>query len=174
MIAEADGYSTHQVPLISAVMQTKGAIIELGTGIYSTPLLHEICGNRPLLSVDSDPEWLDNFRYLETENHKLLAIENHDWLQSEAYINTLANEGGIGVVFVDQGDVEARAVSIAFCADKADIIVVHDSNVAAYGYPEAFEPFRYMYEYTPHTLHTVVLSNVVDFQLQNEIGYNVR
>lgn len=49
-------WGTHQTPLISAVMHTKGPILELGCGDFSTPLLHAICSTnqRMLLSTDTD------------------------------------------------------------------------------------------------------------------------
>ncbi len=36
------GYGTHITPLIAAVLETKGNVIEMGMGDYSTPLLHEL------------------------------------------------------------------------------------------------------------------------------------
>jgi len=36
-------WGTHQVPLITVVVNTKGPILELGCGDFSTPILHALC-----------------------------------------------------------------------------------------------------------------------------------
>lgn len=58
-------------PLVTAVANTKGSVLEFGCGDYSTPLLHAICTaqNRFLLSAESNEAWLRNFLDLATDNH---------------------------------------------------------------------------------------------------------
>ena len=64
-------FGTHMVPLVNAVMNTTGDVFEMGSGDYSTPLLHYILTNqkRNLLTADTDLKWLDLFTYLKNEYH---------------------------------------------------------------------------------------------------------
>jgi len=169
--ADIDGYSTHQVPLISAVLQTEGPVIEFGVGNYSTPILHELCRDRELVSIDADDDWLDQFRYMECGSHRIVKVEPTDWSSTDGF--TCAKRWG--VVLIDHGcDLHWRVREIRRQKDNADFIVVHDSNVAAYGYEEVIPEFQFCYEYTPHILHTLVLSNVRPFALSTPTKPKVR
>ena len=71
--------------LIPAALLSKDDIIELGSGLCSTELLHQItqdkaeAGDRVrLVSVDTDKAWLDTFLTLQTEHHKLILV-SQDW-----------------------------------------------------------------------------------------------
>ena len=71
--------------LIPAALLSKDDIIELGSGLCSTELLHQItqdkteAGDRVrLVSVDTDKAWLDTFLPLQTEHHKLILV-SQDW-----------------------------------------------------------------------------------------------
>jgi len=185
---DPDGYSTHQVPLISAVHQTLGSVIELGMGHYSTPLLHELCAIRFLLSVDCSLEYAEQFKYLRTSKHWLMKIKYGEWdkvwpeweRQSATWYFESVISTKLSVVFIDHADQPNRVENVKFFADKAEFIVVHDSNVrdengvSSYGYDGVFETFKYRYEYCPNVLHTTVLSNFREFKLCAPIGNKVR
>ena len=71
--------------LIPAALMSRQDIIELGSGLCSTELLHQItrdkteAGDRVrLVSVDTDKAWLDTFLPLQTEHHKLILV-SQDW-----------------------------------------------------------------------------------------------
>ena len=72
--------------LIPAALLSKDDIIELGSGLCSTELLHQItldkveAGDRGvrLVSVDTDKAWLDTFLPLQTEHHSLILVSG-DW-----------------------------------------------------------------------------------------------
>lgn len=51
-------HSTHLAVLMEAVRRTAGPVLELGVGLYSTPVLHWLCypTNRRLVSYDSDAQ----------------------------------------------------------------------------------------------------------------------
>lgn len=170
--AKSDCYSTHQVPLISAVLQTEGPVVEFGMGHYSTPILHELCKDRPLLSFDASLEWAEQFSYLQSETHQFACCKDHDWTQFDKWVD---EHDHYGVVLIDHGDdVSLRKRDILRLADRATFIVVHDSNVAAYGFAEVFKQFKYVWEYTPYVLHTTILSNERPFSLQASIGKKIR
>jgi hypothetical protein len=166
MDGEIDAYSTHQPVLVSALLQTTGSVIEFGTGNYSTPLLHQLCHNRPLLSIDAEPTWLNQFLYLQTGKHEFFLVRDHLWEQANEKIRQFIELNGLpDVVLIDNGDLDYRVYDIKLMANLAKFIVVHDSNVKAYGYEPEFAKFKYFYEYTPEVIHTVVVSNFAPFEL---------
>ena len=136
-------------------MSTKGDVIELGTGDYSTPVLHEILKNtgRKIFSFDSDLGWLDFFTDLRTENHSIELIKNWDNLQIKK----------CGVVFVDHAPALRRIIEIERFRDFADIIVVHDTEkVKYYNYEPVLSSFKYRCDYERYIKKTTLLSDKID------------
>lgn len=167
MIDGPDAYSTHQVPLISAVLQTEGPVVEFGMGHYTTPILHELCFGRKLLSIEGEPEWAKQFEYLATGSHIHFVVANHKWETADEIVDT---QERYGVAFIDHGDMEYRVRDIRRMANRAEFIVVHDSNVPGYKYADAFAEFKFCSEYEPNVIHTTVLSNVRAFELRAATG----
>ncbi len=150
-------YGTHMTPLITAVAATKGAVLELGCGDYSTPLLHAVCAatKRLLVSVESDVQWLSLFLYLERPWHQIIHLQNgNDWY-------SIGQDKNWSVVFVDQIDVAARAQNVRAFKDKAEIVVVHDSENGGW-FGNAFDSYKYRYDYTVYMPHTTLLSNTIN------------
>lgn len=162
-IPEMEGFASHLVPLISAVLQTSGPVCELGCGAYSTPILHELCAYRHLLSIDNGVEWVGHFAYLRHKAHSIIAVK--DW---DAVIQRLVRPLHWAVIFVDHAPADRRARDILSISESAEFIVVHDANVEAYDYEQAFAAFPYRFEYDCEILHTMVLSRRRQFSLMNE------
>src|ERR1019366_4837505 len=72
-----DPYATHLAPLVACIRHTQGAVIELGCGDYSTPILHHLCPGRLLVSADSNRAWLGRFADLACDMHILCHVP--DW-----------------------------------------------------------------------------------------------
>lgn len=64
-----NSWATHLPLLAKVVAATKGSVLELGPGLYSTPVISQIMAGsgRLYLGVDTDKEWID-------------AIEKNRWL----------------------------------------------------------------------------------------------
>lgn len=153
--APRGGYGTHLQPLLLAVFNTTGPVIELGAGDYSTTILHEVCKQlgRQLFTYENDPEWLSGFADLASADHKLVQIGA--WKQVPAV--------PCGVLLVDHAPAERRVVEIARFRDLAQIQVVHDTDkMDHYGYAPAFAPFRYRATYERYLKTTTLLSNQID------------
>ena len=180
MDTDPDAYSTHIPILMAAVLRSSGPVIEFGMGHYSTPILHQLCHNRLLLSVESDAEFGSQFSYMKTERHDICFIPDHDWSAADGAVQfavkSVVDEPWppLGVVFIDHGDVSQRAKDILRFEDLAEYIVIHDSNVAAYGYEATFPHFKFKYEWMPYVIHTTVLSNFRPFELLQRHGKKVR
>jgi hypothetical protein len=67
-----DPYATH-IPVLAAVITaTKGPVLECGAGFYSTPLLHALCRNRRLVTVETEARWAREFKIFEDEKHEFV------------------------------------------------------------------------------------------------------
>jgi hypothetical protein len=141
-----DLYSTH-IPLLALfVSKSKGKVLELGSGYYSTYLLDALCINRQLVTVEQNLEWLDKFKQLESPRHILINeydIYNHKW----------------GLVFVDNAPVEDRSIILKGIKDIADYVIVHDTEDSGYQYEYVLCDYKYRYDYKRLCPWTTVVSN---------------
>lgn len=114
-------YGTHLPLLIEHVLKTSGPVLEQGVGMFSTPILHQLCeGHRILHSLEEDPEWIERFAHLRSSWHVINNEEPAlDWYS---------------VVLID-GPTESRVPLLDKIAHRADFIILHDTEDAAYNYP---------------------------------------
>lgn len=120
-------HGTHQRLLVKAALATNGPILELGSGWYSTPILHEIAAaqNRVLITVDNNNEWLLKFEHLRSPIHSLVAVSNWD---------EFVPGHEFGLVFVDHAPAGRRAVDIRRLVEFTSLFVCHDTEAGGYGY----------------------------------------
>ena len=148
------GYGTHCTPLLAAVLNTTGTVIELGMGDFSTPVLHEAVKhfkNRKLLSFESHKEWLNNFIDLETTWHRIQHVEDFGNIEPLK----------CSVLLVDHAPALRRIVDIKRFTNFADIICVHDTDKPGYyGYEPLLSGFKYRYDYKRYTKYTTLVSNI--------------
>lgn len=156
-------YSTHLPVLMEVMNRTYGDVLELGPGVFSTPVLHWMCETkkRNLLTIESDIKWLRFCReFYQTEHHKFLYVEN--WDQCKDVIDKQWD-----VVLVDHSPSERRIVEIRQLANKAKYIVCHDSDPwkdREYHYSTIYPLFKYKFEFTEVSHNTVLLSNFIDLK----------
>lgn len=151
-----DGYATHYAVLAACVARTQGPVLELGCGNYSTPMLHLMCRDRKLVSLDNTPEWLSNFSELRTPRHEIHQVDRWDdckWI----------DEGFWDVVFVDHSPPERRILELRRLMHRARYIVVHDTEDPCYLYESVFPDFKHRYDYRLLDPWTTVLSNFEPF-----------
>lgn len=153
-VGEVENWDNHRVFLWDALQLTKGLVIELGMGKGSTNQLHEYCyqEGRELRSYDYDQEWAEAYYHLRTELH---TIEHcPDW-------NKISIE--CDLLFVDHSPGERRWVDIERAANKAKIIVIHDSEPEATGYmlDKVWPLFKYRKDYTKFPAWTTMVSNFI-------------
>lgn len=122
-------YTTHQPVLNAVARRCDGPIAEFGCGHGSTPLLHEIARQRGLrlLSLEDDQDWLSTFQpNLETPWHEFRLVE--DW-QEELSRPEWREQWGL--IFIDNEPWEARAAAAKAVHDRAEYVIIHDSDYAA-------------------------------------------
>ena len=154
LTTNASAYFTHQPVLVSVLRATQGPVLELGMGYGSTPLLHELCSTRKRLvvSVEAEAQWFAQFKGHANPFHQLLKVAQWD----TSFFNDLAAPAW-SVVFVDQGLWQNRIEAVAFFRDKADFLVLHDSDwfasnatpVASVVNGSNVYHFRYTQEFIP-------------------------
>lgn len=150
-------WGSHLPILMKVVRMTTGPVLELGIGLFSTPVLHWLCyeTKRELVSYDQDRGYLKMFRNYESNFHKILPVDDWDKIEIERPWD---------VVLVDHID-ERRRFDVARLAGYAKYILVHDANPEEddrYQYSKVYPLFKYQYLYTKAAPSTMVLSNFED------------
>lgn len=152
-------YGSH-MPVISRIMDaTTGPVLELGMGLYSTPLLDLMCheSKRPLVSYDNDPDWFTENKEWESDYHKVNLIKNYDEANIE---NTHWS-----VALVDHKPPLRRLTELKRLATKADYIILHDTEPECdkfFKYSKIYPLFKYRYDYKKCRPNTTILSNSKD------------
>lgn len=135
---------------MACVTATRGAILEVGVGHWSTPLLHRYCvaGGRRLVSLDEDEAFARQFYDLRVCHHELRSAEYSRDLPP------LASEKW-SVAFLDHSPGWRRAADALLFLDSAEFIVVHDyANEIVEGFAPILKrwPHSRVAQFSPKTL----------------------
>jgi hypothetical protein len=153
------GLSSH-IPLLSRIIDvSEGDIMEIGTSDFSTLFLHWMASvfKRNVYSYENDP-----VRYMKTlksnsKYHKVFFV--HDWDE----IPEKSPTGKLwGVILVDHSPAERRIEEIKKFADKADYVVIHDTEPDReneYHYSGIWPFYKYIYHFNKISPWTSVVSN---------------
>lgn len=146
--------------LIKLVQMTHGPVMELGSGLFSTPLLHWLCAEkkRELVTCENSREFYEFARKFRSRNHKVRLVKTFDEVDSKRRWS---------VVLIDHSPERPlrRGDDVIKLKDVADYIVLHDSEPQEeqhYGYWKVWEHFKYRYDWNLCLHHTTVLSNFKD------------
>lgn len=170
-----DLVATHQRVLLGAALRTDGPILELGTGWYSTPLLHEVAVNlkRYVVTLDTSDYWLQQFKADRWSAEYGYKGDRYHTLRSYPFWEDAklrpADYGLVaerwGLVFADHGQPIERyyVVRELLKVSDADVFVFHDAEDRdAYGYSRTFDRFKYLWIDDCQKAQTAVASNVID------------
>lgn len=153
-------YGSHLPVLIQAYRKTSGAILELGGGVFSTPILHWLCrlDNRMLLTYENYPEWFEFLKSYEERYHHLVLVDK--WEDVEV-------DKSWDIAFVDLTPDDMRKEMVKKLVNNTRYVIVHDSNGRynkIYHYETIYSLFKYKYTFSEVTPSTTVLSNFVDLE----------
>lgn len=146
----------HLPVLIHLLSITKGTILELGSGYYSTIFLHWACyPNRKLITYESKPEWIKFAQQFENDYHRVEFV-NH-WLDVDLSIPCsiafVDHEAGYGRVRADE----------AIRLINTDYVVCHDSENSSdrnYKFSRLNRLYKYRIKFTAAGFpYTSVYSN---------------
>jgi hypothetical protein len=149
-------YATHRQALCEAIVRTTGLVLELGMGDSSTPSLHDLASltGRSVYSFDHDLAWVERFRGFQSANHQIGIVASWD----ECPIETMFWSAAL----VDHAPAERRIVDIQRLVNRAQVLVVHDTEDPSYGYDQIFGAFKYRVDFRDQHPWTTLLSNFVD------------
>lgn len=150
-----DRGGSHIPVLLELFPSVTGPVLELGAGVHSTPLLSWLCADKglPFVSYETDAVWAKRI-----QDATVPGITTH----IDDYANAPIDKPW-GMAFIDHAPAERRKVDILRLKDLAAFIVVHDTDPNEewrYGFEDVFPQFRYRKDYTNHSPHTTVLSNL--------------
>lgn len=155
--------STHFPVLIKLVQMTEGPILELGSGMFSTPLLHWLCfeDERRLYTWERHLHYLDFAKKFRNPWHEVEHVPD----VIEELVCTDAKH--FDIVFIDHSPKKprTRGDDALLFKDVADYVVLHDAGVNGkqkYGYDQLYPHFKYRFDWTGCMPHTTVLSNFKD------------
>lgn len=155
-------YGSH-MPILARIMDlTDGPVLELGMGIYSTPLLDLMCAQskRPLYSYDNDAVWFKENEKWRSDYHFVSFIE--DW---DDFYTIQHDYFHWSVALIDHKPAKRRKVDIKNLANKVNFVIVHDTEPESdkfFKYSWVYKYYKYRYDYTKCRPYTTVLSNFVD------------
>lgn len=161
--------ATHSPVLAAMLAKTEGDVLELGTGHYSTPFLHFICQpNRFILSIDTDERWISFFKENFSGSHHEYICTDDDLISTALLRNSWCKGKKWGLAFVDCNPEIDRKECIRILRDKADYIVVHDSEplATAYQWGDIFETFKYRFYYDVYHNGTTVISDTKEIPIE--------
>lgn len=152
--------TTHMNTLIKAVQATDGPVLELGSGFFSTPLLHWLCAenSRKLVSYEDDMEYFEYLKQFKSRNHRTRFVEDWDKIDIEKHWS---------VVLIDHR-ADRRAIDAIRLKNFADYIVIHDSQTeteSAYRYDKVWPHFRNIYHWKIAIPWTSVVSNSKNMEI---------
>ncbi len=150
-------YGSHLPALIKVITKTRGSVLELGMGMFSTPYLHFACyPNRTLISYTNQKDIYDLLLHFKSEYHEIHFVTNWDQIDIS---------GHWSVALVDHEPAGRRKEEIKRLANSADYIVVHDTNPRLekkYRYSEIYPFFKFRKDFNREKPYTAILSNFDD------------
>lgn len=141
--------------VIKLMLMTDGPVMELGSGVFSTPLLHWLCHGkgRTLISYEDSEEYFQFARKFRSRNHRVRFVK--DWDQIDM-------GGHWDVVLIDHS-IHRRSIDALRLKDSTDYIILHDSEAPElYGYDKLYPNFKYIYHWKGCQAWTTVVSNFKD------------
>lgn len=136
--------------LFKALALTDGDVLELGTGIYSTPFLHWYClaNKRHLVSYENAEPYIAHAKQYVENFHKVYGVGSY----LEAELGKAWD-----VAFIDSFPEEQRVDLVKQLAGKTKYIIVHDS------FPKMYEGLcKYRFDCIGLMPNTTIFSNFID------------
>lgn len=145
--------ASHLTYLIDLVKKTDGPVLELGIGFGSTPVLHELCRNRRLVSYENKPHFFEQFSKYAAPWHEMRFVNS--WEDAEV-------ERPWSVALVDQWPGLARRESLLKLRNWADFIIIHDTELRHnrfYHVRDVIRSFKYRVTYKQFEPYTSIVSD---------------
>jgi len=151
-------WTTHMPLLIKLILGTEGTVIEVGSGPFSTPLLHWLCSytGRKLITYENVPSYYKFAKQFQSKYHSIRFINNWDELPVQK----------CSVIMIDHEPSERRVVDIIRFKDSCKYMIVHDTEESMnklYHMDKVKWFFRYRKDFTSGNRTTVFSNSPLDF-----------
>lgn len=137
---------------LEATIRNPYPVIEYGSGLGSTNYLRQYClqNHREFISYDNNREWAEQM------GSNLIT----NWSNADIYKRS-------SVILVDNAPGEMRHEIMAIMKDRADIIIVHDSEPNGKGYmlDKVWPLYRYRIDLTGGNTWASAVSNSIDLSI---------
>lgn len=149
-----DDNATHMPVLARMLQLTSGPVLELGGGLYSTPLIHAMCPDRIVDTYEHNPydgqRWLREIEIFQSDTHDIIWLDNWGgWAPRQHY----------ELALMDLQPETQRVPMIRAIAGCVDYIVVHDFEDMRYGYDSVVNDFPHVSVYKQLSPWTAVLGH---------------
>lgn len=158
--------ASHVVLLTKIFDLSEGDVAEIGTGYFSTLLLHWLADlyERNVYSFENQTHWFKRALKISSgsPNHKVVFVNTWDELPIEKHW---------GLIFIDHAPAERRVIEIKKFANIADYIVIHDTgpeDEEKYHYSKVWPLFKYVYHDKKTRPWTSVVSNFKKLKFDDE------
>jgi hypothetical protein len=164
------GPSSHFPVLAAAVARTTGPVIEFGMGDYSTTMLHGLCRDRLLVSVESDPKWLAQFEEFRGPNHEMHLVSGAPQRAAWEQYKGIEERTDWSVALVDQWSEYRYDIALRL-KGRCKFIICHDYEEVYMpsNYPSNFMwrkldgVFKYRFVFKKYVPYTAVFSDEEEF-----------
>jgi hypothetical protein len=159
-IRSGKNWTSHMPSLIKLVQNTEGPILELGSGPYSTPILHWLCSvtGRRLITYENVESYYKFARQFQTKYHSIRFIKSWDEVPVKKY----------SIVMIDHEPSERRVVDIERFKDS-DYLIVHDTEDKMeylYGFSKIYHLFKNRHDFTSGNRTSILSNKSLDFMYE--------
>lgn len=148
-------FATHIPVLLACLQYTDGPILELGAGLYSTPLVNAFASQeRYARTIEANGRWYGRVIA------PLLSVssKHHELIHSD-YEQARLLDHHWSVVLIDHAPARRRRVDMERVRTNADLVIAHDTEEPAYRYEPVFAKFAFRYDFRRYLPHTTVVSH---------------
>ena len=137
------GYGSHQVNLLAAAYVTDGPMLEMGSGNFSTPMLHNISQDRErlLYTAETNYKWIHALKHYQSQFHFFRRVRPNPIWNDWDVVGDAQRRWGL--VFIDHQPVNRRSVDLHRLRSRTDLFVVHDAQFIRHRYN--FTEFKYQF-----------------------------
>lgn len=131
---------------------TDGPVLEIGSGPFSTPLLHWLLAEsrRKLVTYEGHHRYYKAANRFRSRSHSIRFVE--DWDKVDY------GSGHWSVALIDN-ELERRQIEPIKLKDQVDFLVLHDTNHPDYGYDKVWPHFKHIHHWKFCRPWTSVVSN---------------
>jgi len=156
-------YTTHIGVLIKMVLASEGPILELGGGLFSTPLLHWMCedNQRLLYTYEHNQDFMTFLERFNSNSHHVISVDNWETVKFP--------EIHWGMVFIDHNPgrhhVQKRQDAALKLKNNSDFIVIHDTEERGFRDGVFWSNFKYLYHWRKARPYVSVMSDLKEIKL---------